>query len=272
MLPHPAQHGEAVGVGQPHVEDHHLRPRPRRPSRAPRPRCSRPRRGSPARAAPWTSDLRIRSSSSTTSTEVFIALTPPPARRLGRHRERHAQRGAAARVVLGGDHAADLAHDLHRDRQPEPGAHRAGGEERIEDLLHQLLGDPDAGVAERHVHHRAPRAVAAHAGRDRELAALGHRLDRVQAQVQEHLLRRGRDRRSTSGRSVGVVLDSFTCASPSWSSSMSSVLSSTWWRSQGCGPRGRRAREHQQAGDDLLDPVELLDHVVEVLAPRIAAA
>src|SRR5262245_25810403 len=83
------------------------------------------------------SDLRIRISSSTTRTLSFtVALVLGPARRLGGHRERDAQGGAAAGVVLGGDHAAGLAHDLHRDRQAEAGPHRACGEEGIEDLLH----------------------------------------------------------------------------------------------------------------------------------------
>jgi hypothetical protein len=34
-------------------------------------------------------------------------------------------------------------------------------------------------------------------------------------------------------------------------------------------PRRRRTREHQETGDDLLDPVQLLDDVFQVLAPRI---
>jgi len=45
-------------------------------------------------------------------------------------------------------------------------------------------------------------------------------------------------------------------------------LSSTWCRSQAAGRRRARAN-HQQAGDDLLDPVELLDNVLEILPARI---
>src|SRR5438067_1523368 len=87
------------------------------------------------------SDLRIRISSSTTRTLSFIrGLILRTAGRLGRDREGDPQRGTAAGIVLGSDHAAGLAHDLHRDRQTEARAHRAGGEERIEDLLHQLPG------------------------------------------------------------------------------------------------------------------------------------
>src|SRR5690242_18040607 len=86
------------------------------------------------------SDFRIMIAAITIRTKSLIRTSLfGAARRLGRNRERDAQGGSAARVVLGGDHAADLAHDLHRDRQPQSGAHRAGGEERVEDLLHQLL-------------------------------------------------------------------------------------------------------------------------------------
>jgi hypothetical protein len=48
------------------------------------------------------------------------------------------------------------------------------------------------------------------------------------------------------------------------------VRSTTWFTSQACDLACGGPREHQQAGDDLLDPVQLLDDVVQVIAPRIA--
>src|SRR4051812_26465845 len=96
----------------------------------------------------------MRSSSSMTTTVAFIALLlfrRLGRRRLDRKREGDAERGSPGRVVLHRHDAAMVAHDLERDGEPEPGAHRARGEEGIEDLLHVLLGDSLTGVRERHI-------------------------------------------------------------------------------------------------------------------------
>src|SRR5262245_46378628 len=56
------------------------------------------------------------------------------------------------RTVLPAQLTPGLLGDLPRDRQPEPGALRLGGEERLEQALRDLMGDAGARVAHGDLH------------------------------------------------------------------------------------------------------------------------
>ena len=115
---------------------------------------------------------------------LFAACAPPRSRARERQREREAR--ALADGAVAGDRAAVLLHDAVGDRQAEAGAlaDLLGREERIVDAR-QLLGRNARARCRRS--RRRPSAPSAR-GHDRQPAALGHRVARVQEQVQEHLL------------------------------------------------------------------------------------
>ena len=134
------------------------------------------------------------------------------------------------------------------------------------------LGMPGAGVGERR-RRRTSGGCGSGASPvgDGERAALGHRLDGVQAEVEEHLLHevgvephlRAGPRRS---RARARRRASASCSSMQ----VERLLDARRAGRTAAGRAARRPGEQQQPGDDLLDPVELLDDVVQVLAPRVA--
>ena len=122
--------------------------------------------------------------------------------------------GPLARLALDGDGAAALGHDTEDRRQPQPGplADSLGREERLEDMRAHLIVHPDSAVLNREsqvvaglepllgreevqatdlgavlrlrvvLGHDHPRRL------DGELAAVGHRVPRVDAEVEDDLL------------------------------------------------------------------------------------
>src|SRR5690606_36553723 len=70
---------------------------------------------------------------------LALALAPAPLLR-----QTDAEHRAAVRCVLRRDAAAVQLDDAPRDRQPEPGPVRARGEERVEDPVAVLGGQPGA--------------------------------------------------------------------------------------------------------------------------------
>src|SRR4051812_3409573 len=97
--------------------------------------------------------------------------------------------GAFARIALHVDLAGVLLDDPVRHREPQAGATRRSvarhvlcGEERIVDSVYMLRRNAGAGVT-----HGDVNTVAVRGGNG-ERSAAGHRVLRVQEQVQEHLL------------------------------------------------------------------------------------
>src|SRR5206468_5590494 len=135
------------------------------------------------------------SSSSTTSTLVSGIVV-----RRSRDRQRDGERRALSGTALHLDRPAVPLDDAVRDPQSEASATlRLRREERLEDARLRLLVDADSGV----LHFDADRLVGdvalarAVARGDAEGATLGHRLGRVEEEVQEDLLqliRRAADR------------------------------------------------------------------------------
>src|SRR5260370_1187874 len=95
-------------------------------------------------------------------------------------RERRAEAGRAAHV----DVATVLLHDPVHEREPEAGALRLGGEEGLEQVREVAGGDAAAGVAHAELQEPARRR----GGADAQLAALGHGVDRVEAEGPDDLL------------------------------------------------------------------------------------
>src|SRR6185437_13275338 len=120
------------------------------------------------------------SSSSTMSTlERRAAMSPAPG-----EGKREPDGGAGGPLaILDGDGAAVIAHDAEADGEAEPYAGRLRREERLEDLLAQIRGDARPGVLD-----RDREEGALHARADHERAAVGHRVRRVEEEVEEHLL------------------------------------------------------------------------------------
>ncbi|MNV37307.1 hypothetical protein D3C71_1288220 [compost metagenome] len=79
---------------------------------------------------------------------------------------------------------------LARD-QPQPGAVGLGGEERIEQVRQGLRAHPGAFVGHRDAQPFLALAVAVGRRAQGQAAPLGHGLDRIQGQVQQHLLQLG---------------------------------------------------------------------------------
>src|SRR5262249_55917984 len=100
-------------------------------------------------------------------------------------------------AVLDVDPAVVFFHDAraHREAQARAALAFFGRVERVEDLVANVGRDADAGVPDREADERllgatfepGPRA-AHHSGFDRELTAVGHRLHRVQHEINHHLL------------------------------------------------------------------------------------
>src|SRR5438132_1999885 len=114
---------------------------------------------------------RMLRSSSTTSTRVSGMAWQGKG-------ERRAQARRAAHV----DVTAVLLHDAVDQREPESGSLRFGGEEGLEDVREVARGDALAGIA-----HGDLERVPTNRRGDPELAALGHRLDGVQAEIPQNL-------------------------------------------------------------------------------------
>src|SRR6185369_9817811 len=98
-------------------------------------------------------------------------------------RQCNLQRGARAGPARELERAAGALHELARKVEPEPGALRARGEERLADAGEHVGWDPRALVGDRH-----PGASALDRDRDADTSAIGRGLERVLEQVQPHLL------------------------------------------------------------------------------------
>ncbi|MNV00865.1 hypothetical protein D3C71_910490 [compost metagenome] len=75
--------------------------------------------------------------------------------------------------------------------QPQTGALGLGGEERAEQALQRGLVHADAFIAHADAHLLVALRIAAVLGHQTQLAAVGHGLDRIECQVQQHLLQLG---------------------------------------------------------------------------------
>ena len=128
------------------------------------------------------------------------------------------ERRAAAGLAVDVDPAAALLDDAEHRREAEPGAGAGalGGEERLEQVLGDLLVHPVPGVADREQDVRAGDPLVAVRGDllgvdldvrglDRQRAAVGHRVAGVGREVEDHAL----DLRPVGldGREVGRELD-----------------------------------------------------------------
>ena len=115
-------------------------------------------------------------------------------------RQEDAERGALARFRIHIDEAAGLLDDAIDGRQPKAGALAdfLGGEERLEDLVDDVGGNPGAGVGDidpdiirrRHalVGHLRGFIRCQIAGLHRQLAAVRHRVASVDREIDDHLL------------------------------------------------------------------------------------
>src|SRR6185503_1307075 len=134
------------------------------------------------------------SSSSTTRTLGCSRIT-----RRSLHWQRDHEGGAAADAAADAHRAAVALHDALRHPEPEAGA-LAGlrREERLEDLSQKLVRDSLPGIAHLELHGIATQDLSLGARtrlrRDRDRPALGHRVRRVEQEVEKHLLQliRGR--------------------------------------------------------------------------------
>src|SRR5579862_8107938 len=99
----------------------------------------------PSRANAWLSTVRIARSSSATRI-VFPAMSRIVRRRVD---GQHDPEDGAARQALELDHAAMLADQLGDQRQAEPGAVGLAGNERVEQMRPQILGNAGTVVLDR---------------------------------------------------------------------------------------------------------------------------
>src|SRR6266542_496288 len=123
--------------------------------------------------------------------------------RAGRPRQVQREGGAAAagsRPHL--DPAMVAVHDALHDREPEPGAGRPRGEERLEDPVPHLVRDAAARVRQ-----LDDGRVAVDARAHRERPALRHGLDRVHDHVHDGLPQEGGVDRHRGEVGRGVALD-----------------------------------------------------------------
>src|SRR6267143_7098459 len=91
--------------------------------------------------------------------------------------------GAAARRRAYRDRSPVLEHDPLHEREPEARALSARREERLEDLRTDGPGDPGTAVLEVYPQFGFPCL-----NQDRQLTSLGHRVARVQRQIQEQMV------------------------------------------------------------------------------------
>ena len=109
--------------------------------------------------------------------------------RLARDRESERERGAASGLAVDTDVATVSPDDRVHHRQAQPRSALAlGREERLEDPAAHGFGHADAGVGHRQ-HHTAA-GIAAR--RDRQRAAVGHRVEGVEEKVRHQLGQRRR--------------------------------------------------------------------------------
>jgi hypothetical protein len=84
-----------------------------------------------------------------------------------------------------------LLNDLMHNRKPKPGPILIGGEEGVEDATEVLRRYAESRILHDHldsVAQRPPRESAHITGPDRQRSLGGHRLQRIQDQVQNRLL------------------------------------------------------------------------------------
>src|SRR5512141_596326 len=112
---------------------------------------------------------------------------PPPGSTLLREVGKEDREGYTDPLpVVQMDRPAVLLDDGVDDGKSESGPLRLRGEERVEDVVHHVVGDPAAGVAHLE-HHADPLLGASWAGGDREGTASPHRLDGVGEEIPQHL-------------------------------------------------------------------------------------
>src|SRR5438477_3987235 len=147
------------------------------------------------------------SSSSTTRTLGCSRITRWSLDRQGDHEGRPATDPAAH-----AHRAAVALHDALRDPESESGPLAGlGREERLEDLGEHIVRNPLAGVAYLDLHGLASDdlglGVAARLRRDRDGAALGHRVRGVEEKVEKDLLQLIRGRADTRQSRVELIRD-----------------------------------------------------------------
>ena len=101
-----------------------------------------------------------------------------------------AERGAVTGAALDRDRAAVLFQNAPADGESESGTAGPGAESRVEDARQVVPGDARPGIAHLDVHAAALQVFARgvfHAA-DREPSAAGHEAQRVERQVEQHLL------------------------------------------------------------------------------------
>src|SRR6185503_11501743 len=113
------------------------------------------------------SSSRMLCSSSTTSTRMS-----------GMGGQGEGEDGADAGAALDVDLAAMVLHDPVYEGEPETGPGRLGRIEGLEDVPEIVAGDPLAGVGD-----PEEQAAAGHRHRNPQLAAVGHGLQRVEAEI-----------------------------------------------------------------------------------------
>src|ERR671924_821392 len=118
------------------------------------------------------SSSRMLCSSSTTSTRMSD---------IGR-RQGDGEGAAHARAAVHVDVAAVVLHDAVYEREPEAAAAGLRREERLEDVAQVAGGDALTGVG-----HAQDQAAAGDCHRHLELAAVGHRLHGVEAEIPDDL-------------------------------------------------------------------------------------
>src|SRR5512132_2090007 len=92
------------------------------------------------------------------------------------------ERGPGPAHAVDFDLAAMLLHDPVDEREADAAAVALRGEERLEDVADIVEGDPFAGIADGEL--QPPTMLG---GTDAQLAAVGHRLRRVQAEIPDRL-------------------------------------------------------------------------------------
>src|SRR6185436_16189467 len=114
---------------------------------------------------------RMLCSSSTTSTRMS-----------GMRGQGEGEDGAHAGAALDVDLAAVVLHDPVHEGETEAGPGGLGGVEGLEDMSEIVAGDPLAGVGD-----PKEQPATRHRHRDLQLAALGHRLQPVEAEIPDDL-------------------------------------------------------------------------------------
>src|SRR5690349_6781271 len=127
------------------------------------------------------STTRTRASFMSSSFRTICSSAPGAVRR----REDEDECGALSHATAHLDRAAVLLDDAIDQGEANAAPFRLGGEERLEDVGEISFRDALAAVADRDL--QPTRALAQVPGADPELPAVGHRLDRVQAEIPDRL-------------------------------------------------------------------------------------